>query len=111
MLTSVARVVANNMIGEKTEFKLVSSYATNALGLEIIFVGDVEKEAVDQVAIRGNASDGGVTQLFVRGGKLVGATMVNMNTDRPPITKLIQSQEDVLDKLEKWKNSENEITL
>lgn len=99
------RAVAKTMAGKRTEFKLVSSYATNALELELIFVGDVEKSAADSVVIRGSAEEGGITQLHIRGGKLVGAVMAGRNGDRTPATKLIQNGEDVSEKIELWKDT------
>lgn len=98
------RVVAKNMRGERTPFQLVSSYATNVLGLEIIFVGDVETSAAEEVIIRGSAEEGGVTQIFLRGGRVVGGTMVGRNADRTPVTKLIQSKEDVSARKAAWKD-------
>ncbi len=92
-----ARVVAKNMFGEKTEFKLVSSYATNALGLEIIFVGDTSKKDCDNVVVYGTAKSGGVTQLFERNECIVGGIMINRNKDRSLITKLIKENGRVSD--------------
>jgi NAD(P)H-nitrite reductase large subunit len=86
------RVVAKNMIGEKTIFSLVSSYATNALGLEIIFVGDVSREDAEEVRLVGSAEEGGITQLFAREGRLIGAVLLNRNTDRAIVTKMIQEK-------------------
>ncbi|MBI5369882.1 NAD(P)/FAD-dependent oxidoreductase [Candidatus Uhrbacteria bacterium] len=86
------RVVAKNMAGEKTVFSLVSSYATNALGLEIIFVGDVSRAHADEVRLVGSVEQGGITQLFSRAGQLIGAVLVGRNTDRPIITKMIQEK-------------------
>lgn len=84
------RAVAKNMVGERTAFSLVSSYATNALGLEIIFIGDADRAAADEVVRKGSAAEGGVTQLFVRGGKIMGATLVGRNADRQPVTNAIK---------------------
>lgn len=89
------RVVAKNMFGNKTAFSLVSSYATNALGLEIIFVGDVSKEDADEVRLIGSAEQGGVTQLFSRENRLIGAVLLNRNTDRAVVTKMIQEKRSV----------------
>ncbi len=84
------RIVAKNMAGERMAFKLVSSYATNVLGLELIFIGDTKREAADRIIVRGSESEEGITQLFLRGGRLVGATLVNRNADRAWITHAIQ---------------------
>lgn len=83
------RLVAKTMAGERTAFKLVSSYATNVLGLELIFIGDTDRTTADKVEVYGSAKEGGVAQRFYRGGKLVGATLVNRNADRASITKEI----------------------
>lgn len=90
-----ARAVAKTMFGDRTEFRLVSSYATNVLGLEIIFIGDTDPTAADEVKIRGSVAEGGVAQLLTRHGRLVGATLVNRNTDRAWITKAIQEGKGV----------------
>jgi NAD(P)H-nitrite reductase large subunit len=87
------RVAAHNMNGEKEAFRLVSSYATNVLGLEVIFVGEADRELADEVKIFGSAEEGGVTQVFLRDGKAIGATIIGRNRDRAPITKAIESQE------------------
>jgi NAD(P)H-nitrite reductase large subunit len=84
------RVVAKNMLGEAMPVKLVSSYATNVLGLEMIFVGDVERGAADEILVKGSKEAGGITQLFARGGVVVGATIVGRNADRAVVTKAIE---------------------
>ncbi len=89
------RVVAKNMAGSKTVFSLVSSYATNALGLEIIFVGDVSREDAEEVKVIGSAVEGGIAQHFIREGRLIGAVLLNRNTDRPIVTKMIQERKSL----------------
>ena len=86
------RLVARNMFGEKTAFDLVSSYATNALGLEIIFIGDTSREAAEETKLFGSVESGGVTELFVRNNQIVGAVLVGRNSDRTALTKLIQEK-------------------
>ena len=89
---SQGRTVAKSMTGERTEFRLVSSYATNILGLEIIFIGDVEKAAAHQIHTIGSIESGGVTQVFERDGRVVGGALIGRNTDRAPITRVIQER-------------------
>ena len=108
---SQARTVAKTMHGERTAFELVSSYATNALGLEMIFVGDVNRQAADRIVIRGSASEGGVTQLFMRNNRLVGATIVGRNTDRTPVTRVIKSKQPIADRINAWSDPDVDITL
>jgi len=89
------RHVARTMFGQEKTFELVSSYATNVLGLEIIFVGDVSKEHADEVKVFGSVQSGGVVQLFARAGQLVGAVLIGRNQDRAQVTKLIQSRSQI----------------
>ncbi|MEK7614765.1 MAG: FAD-dependent oxidoreductase [Patescibacteria group bacterium] len=87
------RHVAKSMMGQEVPFALVSSYATNILGLEIIFIGDVSKQEADEVKLFGSAEEGGVAQLFGRKGQLVGAVLIGRNQDRAIITKMIQARD------------------
>ncbi|MBI1908433.1 FAD-dependent oxidoreductase, partial [Candidatus Uhrbacteria bacterium] len=43
-----ARAVAKTMRGERTEYALVTSYATQLLGLHIVFAGDTNHEYADE---------------------------------------------------------------
>ncbi|MEK9131137.1 MAG: FAD-dependent oxidoreductase [Patescibacteria group bacterium] len=86
------RAAGKTMAGVKTAFDLVSSYATSCRGMEIIFIGDVDRRAAEQVVVKGSVAEGGVAQHFVRGGKLVGATLVNRNSDRAGLTKQIKDK-------------------
>ncbi|MEK7665511.1 MAG: FAD-dependent oxidoreductase [Patescibacteria group bacterium] len=89
------RIVAKTMAGERTRFELVSSYATNVRGMEIIFVGDTDREKAERIIRRGSKGEGGITQLFVRAGRVVGATLVNRNSERAEVTKLIREKIDL----------------
>lgn len=86
------RIAAQNMYGKKTIFKLVSSYAINLLGLDIIFIGDVLKEAADEIKIEGSQKEGSMTQFFGRKDKLVGAVLINSNNQRQQITNSIMEK-------------------
>ncbi len=86
------RTVARTMAGEKTAFELVSSYATHCRGVEVIFIGDVSRMAAEEIRIVGSKEERGVAQYFVRGGRMVGATLVNRNHERAEITKLIKER-------------------
>ncbi len=86
------RHAAKVMSGTREPFRLVSSYATNCRGLEVIFVGDTNRLAAEEVRVVGSKKEGGVAQHFLRGGKLVGATLVGRNADRAQVTKAINDQ-------------------
>jgi len=98
------RTVAKTITGNREEIKLVSSYSTNALGLEMIFIGDTNREAADKVVLRGKTEDTGITELFIRSGCLVGAVLLGRNSDRAPLTKWIQSKEQIESHLDRIQN-------
>jgi NAD(P)H-nitrite reductase large subunit len=89
---SQGRCVASSMNGERESFNLVSSYATNVFGLEIIFVGDTNKATAQNIRIIGSLKDGGITQVFEREGRAVGGVMIGRNEDRAGITQAIQNK-------------------
>ncbi|MCX6714252.1 MAG: FAD-dependent oxidoreductase [Candidatus Uhrbacteria bacterium] len=91
------RVAARNMTGSHAAFDLVSSYAMNIVGIEIIFIGDTSRTHADETRLIGTVEAGGVTELFVRKNKLVGAILTGRNMDRAILTKLIQEKADLTD--------------
>jgi NAD(P)H-nitrite reductase large subunit len=84
------RIVAKTIAGERTAFDLVSSYATNLLGMHIVFVGDVDRRAADEVR-QIVATDVSSVEEFYRNGKLVGAVLIGEITRRADITARIRS--------------------
>lgn len=109
------RHVAKVMGGEEVPFALVSSYATNVFGLEMIFVGDTSIADADEVVLVGGnppqsplGKGGGmpsVTQLFGRDGRLVGGVMIGRNTDRGAITTGIKTKISVSECQQKLENA------
>lgn len=89
------RAVAKTMAGQRTAFELVSSYATNCRGMEVIFIGDVSRTAAEEIRVVGSKAEGGVAQHFLRGGRMVGASLVNRNADRAELTKRIREKTTV----------------
>ena len=84
------RAVAANRAGENKPLRLVSSYSTNALGIQVPFGGDASREKSDEVRVIGDAREG-VIQLFGRGWKLVGATLVGRVKERQAVTDLLKA--------------------
>lgn len=82
------RAVAGSMMGDEKPFSLVSSYATELLGLHVVFIGDADPKAADRVDVR--ESHAGVTERFYRQGKLVGAALVGDIEGRMAITAEIR---------------------
>lgn len=78
------------MTGERKPFRTVSSYSTSPFGVSITFVGDLSRLPGTQMISRGEARVGGVGQIFIRDNRVVGATLINMNRERLPLTELIK---------------------
>ena len=85
------RVLAKTLSGQKTPFELVSSYATNLLGMEIVFVGDVSVEHSDDIRVVSSGEDHYVA-VYDRGGQTVGGVLIGEVTKRAMITKSIKEQ-------------------
>jgi NAD(P)H-nitrite reductase large subunit len=86
------RCVAKTMAGERTAFSAVRAYSTNVSGVEVVFIGDTEAKFAEKIIKRGSQAENGVTQIFIRDNRVVGATLVNRNVDRAELTQLIQSK-------------------
>ncbi|MBP9828193.1 FAD-dependent oxidoreductase [Patescibacteria group bacterium] len=88
--------VGKTMAGERTAFKLVSSYATQFLGKHVVFIGDVSREAADEV--RQVVLEQDVAQeIFLRNGMVVGASLIGDTSQRAALTASIgQRADDVL---------------
>lgn len=82
------RLVGATIAGERAAFKLVSSYATNLLGLHVVFLGDVNREAAHEIRLS-LATDEASQELFLRDGKLVGAIMIGDISARATLTQTI----------------------
>lgn len=87
-----ARTVAKTITGTPTEFRQVTSYATNILGLELIFIGDVSAAAAHEAYTVGTRASGAMTRVFFRNDRIVGAAILGRIKDRPILTKLIEGQ-------------------
>ena len=87
------RTVAKTLLGDRTRFELVSSYATNLLGLEVVFVGDTNRGAADDVIVHTQEDDASL-ELFVRDGKTVGAILIGETKPRQAITNAIKLGEN-----------------
>lgn len=85
------RTVAKTVLGERTAFNLVSSYATNLLGMHIVFIGDVDRKAADEIR-QTLATDVASNEEFYRNGKLVGAVLIGDIAQRAAITARIKAE-------------------
>lgn len=83
------RAVAKTILGERVAFDLVSSYTTNLLGMQMVFIGDVDRVAADEVKqIFATSESSG--EEYYRKGKCVGATLIGDVALRAAITARIR---------------------
>ncbi|MDA0208230.1 MAG: FAD-dependent oxidoreductase [bacterium] len=83
------RFVAKAIAGSAEEMSLVSSYATNLLGKEIVMVGDTRRSEVNEIEVVHEA-EGELVEVFSRGGRAVGGIMIGYTKPRATITKAIK---------------------
>lgn len=83
------RAVAAIMHGDRKPFSLVSSYATTLLGMQVVFVGDVDRKTADDVRLV-KATETAAEERFYRQGKLVGAVLIGETTSRMAIATEIR---------------------
>ncbi|MBI4054152.1 MAG: NAD(P)/FAD-dependent oxidoreductase [Candidatus Doudnabacteria bacterium] len=93
------RTAANNMLGQKRPFRFVSFYTTQGLGISIAFVGDVRPEPDREVIYRGGEELNFYARLLVKNDRLVGATMINRTAELGAISKLIEKNINISDKV------------
>lgn len=86
------RMAGKNMTGEKQEMKLVSSYATHAFDLDIVFIGDTAKEFAHTIRTVLQSGDA-LAQVYERNGVTVGAVLMNAPKLRQPLTQAVQLQQ------------------
>ncbi len=79
--------------GERVPFRLVSQYSTNLLGLHIVFIGDVSRQAADEVKLV-SLSPKSSEEHFIRNGKLVGAVLLGDLTKRGTLVAAIGQRYD-----------------
>lgn len=85
------RLVAKSMTGTRSRFELVSSYATNLLGKEIVMIGDVSREQAEEVVQRVATEEESI-ELFNRHGRTVGAVLIGNVKERQAITNAIKEK-------------------
>lgn len=89
------RTAAMNMAGKKTEYRALSAYTTQGLGLTICFVGDVRVTPDKMVIKRGSRALGKYARLIAKDNRIIGATLLNATPELPWISKLITDQRDI----------------
>ena len=97
------RVAGLNMAGERKPFKFVSFYTTQGAGVSIAFVGDVRPGSDRIVISRGSPETRSYARIIVldKGTRkeVEGATLINRTNEMGTISKLIESNINVSEKL------------
>jgi NAD(P)H-nitrite reductase large subunit len=91
----------NNVNNQKTPFRFVSFYTTSGFGISIAFVGDVAPGPDRTIVNRGSAEINSYARIILRNNEVEGATLINRNNEMSAISKLIEQNTKVGDKLEK----------
>jgi len=87
-------MAAENMLGDKKRFELVSFHSSHGFDDMISFAGDGRAKDDREYILRGNAADRKLGRFILRGGRIVGATMVNRTQELATIVKLIMGHVD-----------------
>lgn len=94
-------VAAQNMLGTRTKFSMISFHSSHGFGDMISFAGDGRMRPDREYVMRGSAKDRKLGRFILREGRIVGATMVNRTAELSTIVKLIAARLDVRDKKER----------
>lgn len=94
-----------NMLGQKKPFRFVSFYSAHGFGAQISFIGDVRPLQDREFISRGSTDTNSYARMIILNKELVGAVLINRNQDLKPISKLIENNVDVTDKLDKLADS------
>lgn len=89
-----------NMAGEKEPFKFVSFYASQGLGVNIAFIGNIAPLPGRSVITRKYDNGKAIIRFIQSGNKIVGATLINKTEDLKTIANMIENNIDVSDRLE-----------
>lgn len=89
------KIAALNMTGRREPFKLVSFYTTSGFGITIAFVGDGRASGGREVVLRGSPQENAYGRLIFQGGKLLGATLINLAREIGSVSKLIEAGQDL----------------
>ena len=90
---------AENMLGDKKPFMLISFHSSHGFGDMISFAGDARAREDRTYIMRGDKDARALGRLILRGNKIVGATMVNRTSELNAIVKIITAKVDVSTKL------------
>lgn len=102
-------VAGKNMSGEKTAYQNITSYTTHGFGIIITFIGDTKLSSDRKILERLRPEKKSFTRLFLAQNELVGATLVNNQTEVGPLANLMRSNAKLSDKLEDVSNPDFDL--
>lgn len=87
-----ARILAKNLVSEKPEpFRMVTSYATKLLDLDIVAIGNTNLKDAEDVIIYN--TENGTYQIFNKDNRTIGAILIGSVKERSSITQQIQNKQ------------------
>ena len=89
-----------NMTGAKEPYRKVTSYTTHGFGLQITYLGDGRLLPDRPVVIRGDKKTGSFSQIIIDQEQIIGAIIFNNPKEQGNLTKLIEQDVIIADKLE-----------
>ena len=95
-------LAGENMAGKRLRFSSVPSYSVKILDSVATFVGEVDEKFADRMFVREVPLERKYARFFLKGGRLVGAVLLNAWQSKPALTRLIESGRTL---------SENDLTI
>ena len=84
-------LAGENMAGKRLRFSSVPSYSVKILDSVATFVGEVDEKFADRTFVREVPLERKYARFFLKGGRLVGAVLLNAWQSKPALTRLIES--------------------
>jgi len=86
------KVAGSCMLGRKLSYQTVSVYTVGCFGVQVSFIGVVDRKETATTIVRGSRREGAVGNLLLNDGLLIGAVLVNRPKEQQAIIKLIKSR-------------------
>lgn len=94
------RTAALNMTGERQEYRFVSTYTVHGFGITICFAGNINPLQDRRLISRRSPDGRSCGRLFIKDGRVIGATFIDRTAEMGPVSKLIAAKTDVSARLD-----------
>ncbi len=98
-----------SMAGERTEFRMVSSYATTGFGVSLVFAGDIKGDEGREILRRGSYESDSYAEIIIENEKIAGAILINKTAELAPLSALIRAQRPITDHRDDLRNPNFEL--